>query len=237
MRISQREWNNYIKTMRRLNDQAVKDFTSFVVKNGGYANIERQVLIDYAYGIATKYGEASAALSAEMYDAVATLQRAAVPAAIPAESVTYEKVCKTVNGIIKNTASQEILVQSVGLLVKDSGQKTTIENAKRDNAEIAFINDGDACAFCVMLASKGWRKASTYELDSDGEPAHLHANCGCTYGVRFNPKLDYSGYKPEQYQKMYYGADLEGEEPTAKNRLNALRRELNRRNTDNESEE
>lgn len=229
MRISNREWNKYINTLRRLNEQAVKDFTSFVVKRGGYVNIDRQVLIDYAYGVATKYGEASATLSAEMYDAVALLQGASVPGAIPAETASYSKVCKTVNGIIKNTGSENILLQSVGLLVKDAGQKTTIENAKRDNAEIAFINDGDACAFCLTLASKGWRKASTYELDNDGEPAHLHANCGCTYGIRFNPKLDYASYNPEKYQKMYYNAPLgDGEAPTAKNRLNALRRELNK---------
>lgn len=225
--ISRTEWNKYTATLRKLSDRAVSDLTDYVLANGGYANIDRQVLINHVYALSTKYGEASAALSAEMYDAVATIQRAAVPAAIPAETASYSKVSETVNGIIKNTASESTLLQSVGLLVKDAGQKTTIQNARRDNAEIAFICQGDACAFCIMLAANGWRRASSSELNLDGEPAHLHANCDCTYGIRFNKDLDYASYDPDRFQKMYYDAPLEeGERPTAKTHLRALRRQI-----------
>ena len=49
-------------------------------------------LIDYGYAVATKYGEASAAIAAEMYDATAALTGASVPAAVPAETATYGEV-------------------------------------------------------------------------------------------------------------------------------------------------
>ena len=220
------EWKKYINRLRLINDKAVDDFARYIAKNGGIDAIERNDLINYAYNLTIKYGEASAALSAEMYDEIALLQGVYVPSAIPAETAQYSEVAKTVNGIIKNTASEEIVAQSVGLLVKDAGQKTTIQNARRDNAEIAFIASGDTCAFCIMMAGRGWRHASGSDLDKEGEPAHLHANCDCTYAVRFNKSLDYKGYEPEKYKAMYDDAPLkEGERPTAKNKINAMRRE------------
>lgn len=238
MTIKLAEWNKYIRRLRMLNDKAVKDFTAFIVNHGGIEMIDRSVLIDYAYALTMKYGEASAALSAEMYDAVALLQGVTVPAAIPAETAAYSEVAKTVNGIIKKTGSQEIVAQSVGLLVKDAGQKTTIQNARRDKAEIAFISSGDTCAFCIMMAGKGWRRASASDMDKDGEPAHLHANCDCTYAVRFNKDLDYSGYEPEKYKEIYDNAPLDdGQRATAKNKLNAMRREFYAQNKDEINEQ
>ena len=226
MRIQKKDWDRYIGTMSKISQKAVDEFRRYVISGGGYVNMDRQDIIDYAYALSTKYGEGASALAADMYDAVAVLEGKIIPAAIPAETVNYSEVAKTINGIIKNTLSEEIMLQSVGLLVKDSGQKTIIQNARRDNAEIAFISSGDTCAFCKTLASKGWRNAGPSELDQDGEPAHLHANCDCTYGVRFNKKTEYEGYNPEKYQKMYYDAPLrDGERGTSKNRINAMRRE------------
>ena len=104
--ISQKEWNRYIAKLRQINDKAANEFRDLIISRGGYGNIERQKLIDYAYGLTTKYGEASAALSAQMYDAVAELSGAVVPAAVPAETAAYSEVAKTVNGIIKNTGNE-----------------------------------------------------------------------------------------------------------------------------------
>lgn len=227
MNISISAWARFKDKLSAISTKATEDMVRWVQINGGYANIPRDALITHAYALATKYGEASAALSAEMYDAVATLQGVIVPAAVPAETVSYSEVAKTINGIIKKTGSESILDQAVGLLVKDTGQKTTIQNARRDGAEIAFITNGDTCAFCIMLSSQGWKKASRAELDKDGQPAHLHANCDCTYAVRFNDSLKYDGYDPSEYKKMYYDAPLEeGQRPTMKNRLNAMRRQF-----------
>lgn len=224
--ISQKEWKNYIEMLRKINDKAVREFIEWTANNLGYGSIERQVLIDKAYAIATKYGEAAAALSSEMYDAVAALQGAAVPAAVPANTVTYSEVAKTVNGILKKTESESVLAQAVGLLTKDAGQKTILQNAERDNAEIAFVPHGDTCPYCIALASRGWRKASRSDYDKDGEPAHLHANCDCTYAVRFNTKIVYKGYEPQVYKDMYNNAPVpEYAAKSAKNKLNAMRRE------------
>lgn len=224
--ISQKEWKKYTEMLRKINDKAVSEFETWVVKNLGYEHIERQVLIDRAYAIATKYGEAAASLSSEMYDAIAALQGVLVPAAVPAETAAYSEVAKTVNGVLKKTDSETILAQAIGLLTKDAGQKTILQNAERDEAEIAFVPQGDTCPYCIALASRGWRKASRSDYDKDGEPAHLHANCDCTYAVRFNTKIVYKGYEPEVYKEMYDDAPVpEYAAKSAKNKINAMRRE------------
>ena len=232
-RISQKEWKKYTQTLRKISDKAEAEFADFVIKNLGYENIERQVLINQAHAIATKYGEASAAVSADVYEAIAEIQGVAIPAAIPAETATYSEVAKAVNGVIKNTGSESVLSQTVGLFTKDAAQKTIIQNAQRDNAEIAFVPIAETCPYCISLASRGWRKASRSEYNSDGEPAHLHANCDCTYAVRFNKDIEYSGYDPAVYKEMYDNAPVpEYAANTRRNKINAMRREQYAQNKD-----
>ena len=229
-KITQAQWKRYISKLRQINDKAADDFLSEVVSHGGYGNIERQKLIDLAYGISTKYGEASAALSAEMYDAIAELSKAAVPAALPAETASYSDVARTVNGILKNTGSDKVLAQGVGRLVKRAGADTMLQNAYRDRpkgkgskrrhsgAEVAWIPYGDTCPFCLTLASKGWQNQTEWGANNHAE--HIHANCDCTYAVRFNNNFSVEGYDPDEYKKMY--DDAEGSTPNEK--INSMRR-------------
>lgn len=234
--ITQAQWKRYIARLRQINDKAAEEFRNTIIDKGGYGHIERQKLIDYAYGISTKYGEASAALSAEMYDAIAELSGVAVPSAIPVE-VTYQDVAKTVNGIIKNTGSEDILAQGIGRLVKMAGTDTILSNAYRDRprgkgskrkhsgAQVAWIPSGDTCPFCLMLASKGWQNQTEWGANNHSE--HIHANCDCTYAVRFNNSLNVEGYDPDALRKEYYEAG-----DNQNDRLNAMRREQYAENKD-----
>lgn len=244
MTLNQSEFKKYIAALRKINDKAVNEFRSWVGRNGGYAHIDRQILIDYAYGIATKYGEGTAALSAEMYDAMAAMQGAVVPAAVPAETAAYSDVAKTVNGIIKNTGNEDILAEGIGRLVKMAGTDTTLQNAFRDRssrrshkqrhngAEVAWIPSGDTCPYCIMLASAGWRKQTNWGASQHTE--HVHANCDCTYMVRFTPGFDVAGYDPDEYKEMYDSADPGG---SRKDKLNAMRREAYAENKDEINEQ
>ena len=235
MTLSQAQFQKYIAALRKINNKAVEEFRNFTIKNGGYAHIDRQVLIDYAYGIATKYGESAAALSAEMYDTIAQASNALVPSAIPADTAGYQEVKKTVNGIIKNTGSDDVLADGIGRLVKMAGTDTTLQNAYRDRepmraskraykqrhngAQVAWVPVGDTCPFCIMLAGAGWRKQTNWGAEQHTE--HVHANCDCTYMVRFDNSFTVEGYDPKEYSKMYNEADG----GTMEEKLNAMRRE------------
>ena len=215
-------------------DTAARKFSAYIDVFGDWNTLSpgvRRSIIDYAYGLATSYGEATASLACEMYDALAELQNAAVPPAVPAATATYQETAIAVQGAMKQSQTKEVVSAAVGRLVKQAGADTTAQNAIRDKASWAWIPAGDTCAFCLALASQGWVEASKAVMNGD-HAEHIHANCDCTFAVRHDPEFTVAGYHPEEYEEMYYNAPLDGEAPTPKNRINAMRREIYAENKD-----
>ena len=226
-RITSTAWRKYIGTLRRISDRASREMLAMITRlsnqyDEGIITLEQyeDAAIDYAYALATRYGEAAGAAACEMYDAIAELQGANVPPAVPAATATMGETAKAVKGTMK-TGNVDIVADATGRLVKLVGVDTMQQNALRDGAEWAWIPVGDTCAFCLTLASRGWQKASKKAL-KNGHAEHVHANCDCTYAVRFDDGLDVQGYNPQKYLDMYENAD--GNTPQA--RINALRREF-----------
>ena len=232
MTISAKTWKNYIATLRKVSNRAATEMEAFVRMqstrfNDGAITLNEYYasVIEYAQALATKYGEAAGAAACDMYDAIASAQGAKLAPAVMAPTATRDEVAKAVRGTMK-TRNPEIVASAVGRQVKLVGVDTMQQNALRDGAEWAWIPQGDTCAFCLTLASQGWQRASKSAI-KDGHAEHIHANCDCTYAVRFGPDLDVEGYDPEAYQEMYYDAPLEdGEAATPKNRINAMRRQF-----------
>ena len=223
MKITSRSWNKYIATLRKLNDRAANETLAYIrslTDKGITGKEQERLVIEYAYALATKYGEASAAAACDMYDAIMELQGANVPAAVPAQTATMPETAKAVVGTYK-TGNPQIVSQAVGRLVKMASADTMQQNALRDGCEWAWVPQGDTCAFCLTLASRGWQKASKDAL-KNGHAEHIHANCDCTYCVRYKPDISVEGYDPQRYLDMYEDAD--GNTPTQ--RINAMRREF-----------
>lgn len=227
MIITDKQWNRYISVLRELNNKAAESMIKYMAnhnitkvgENFVLTSTERKSLIDYAYALATKYGEGAAAAAAEFYDEIALASEAVVPAAVPASTATYEDVAKSVNGTLKQ--NPDLVPSAVGRLVKMAGVDTTMNNAIRDGAYYAWVPRGDTCAFCIMLASRGWQRASASDLE-DGHAKHIHANCDCTYMVRFGNDLLVEGYDPQQYLGMYNNADG----TRWQDKLNSMRRDF-----------
>ena len=217
--VSRKAWNKYIADLRKISDKAADEAEKYIKTHSIMSPAEMQRFIEYAYALATKYGEAAGALACEMYDALAAISGAAVPPAVPAQTATYGDIAKAVYGTYK--MNPEITSSAIGRQVKLVGVDTMQQNALRDGAEWAWIPSGDTCAFCLTLASRGWQRASKNAL-RNGHAEHVHANCDCTYAIRFSNDIDVEGYNPEEYLEMYEGAD--GDSPEG--RINALRREF-----------
>ena len=240
MRILLNDWMNFKDRLAKISKTAAQMMTDFVVNNGGYDAIPTEDIIAYATALAQTYGEATGTLAALMYDAIADLSNAAVEAAEIAPVATYGDVAKAIQGAAKTSIDPQYIGGVVGRLVKQVGADTTLNNALRDGAEFAWIPMGDTCAFCLTLASRGWQHVSKRSL-KNGHAEHIHANCDCTYAVRFNDETEVEGYNPEKYLRMYYDAPLDhwntpdgkpprgdegAERDTPKNRINAMRREM-----------
>lgn len=217
--ISRKTWNKYIADLRKISDKAADEALEYIWKHPISTQADMRRFVDYAYALATKYGEASGALACEMYDAVATISKAAVPSAVPAATASYGDVAKAVYGTLLQ--NPEITASAIGRQVKLVGVDTMQQNALRDGAQWAWIPSGDTCAFCLTLASRGWQKASKKAI-KNGHAEHVHANCDCTYCVRFDDSIDVEGYDPEEYREMYDDADGN----TPQERINALRRQF-----------
>lgn len=226
MDISEKSWANYINALRKLSDTAASKFMEKYLSTE--LNEEGlKALVEYAYALATKYGEGAAALACEMYDALAILSGYAVPSALPANTATYGDAAKTVYGVNLQSKNPEVMSEAVARLVKLAGVDTMQQNALRDGAEWAWIPSGDTCAFCIMLASNGWQKASKKAI-KNGHAEHVHANCDCTYAIRFSPNVNIEGYDPDKYYEMY--SEAEGHSTNEK--INYMRREFYAENKD-----
>lgn len=228
MDISEKSWKNFASQLSKIDKAATKKITEFIEKYPGFSYEDPEhlnALVEYSYGISSTYGEAAAELACEMYDAMAAASGALVEPAVPALTPTYKEVNGTITETAKVSQNNEYVSSQIGRLVKRTGADTTLQNAKRDRAQYAWVPIGDTCAFCITLASQGWQYVSSESL-RNGHAEHIHGNCDCTYAVRFNSDTKIKGYDPERYEQMYYDAPLkEGQRITAKNRLNALRRE------------
>lgn len=208
MTISAKTWNDYVTRLSQLNRKAGQLMQQYMDTHG---TEDADALIRYAYALVTKYGEGSAELAAQMYDAIAAAEEVFVPTAEPAATASYGEVARMVNG---TRTSPPQLQSGVSRLVKRAGADTTLKNARRDGAQWAWVPHGDTCPFCITLASRGWQTASAKTLKGD-HAEHIHSNCDCEFAVRFHSGTNVAGYDPEKYLKQYQDAGSD---------VNAMRR-------------
>lgn len=209
MQISAKTWNEYVTRLSGLNQKAGQLMRQYIEQHGTQNTAE---LTAYASALVTKYGEGSAELACQMYDALAAAEGVDVPAALPAQPASYGEVARMIQATKQSPPRMQ---QGVSRLVKRTGADTTLQNAQRDGAQFAWVPHGDTCPFCIALASRGWQRISKTALKK-GHAEHIHANCDCEYAVRFDSGTGVAGYDPDKYLKQYNAADGD---------LNAMRRE------------
>ena len=200
MQITTRTWNNYIARLSRLNEAAGQKMREYIRLHG---TDDTEALISYAYAVTTRYGEGSAELACQMYDALAEAEGMLLPTAEPAATASYGEVARMVHAT--KDQNPENLPSGVSRLVKRAGADTSLRNAARDGAEWAWVPHGDTCPFCITLASNGWQNASDKVLKG-GHAQHIHANCDCEFAIRFDHRTTVAGYDPEKYLAQYNAA-------------------------------
>lgn len=227
--ITKDNWRKYIDKLSAIDERAADLMRKYINENGLE---DEAALINYAYALVSKYGDTSATLSCEMYDYMAEMMGADVPEAIPAATATYKEVASGTMWAKYHSPSQ--IPTIVSRQVRQAGADTMIQNAKRDNAEWAWVPQGDTCAFCITLASRGWQKASETVLKGN-HAEHIHQNCNCTFAIAFKPadrkRYDYI-YDPDRYKQIYdeSGGDINAMRrkiyEVNKDKINAQRRDV-----------
>lgn len=203
MKISSKSWKSYIERLSRIDQKAAKSFADWFRE---HPDAEIDDLLNYAYYTSDYYGNAASELACEMYDEVAVASGKTLPPAEPARTATYGEVAKAIQGKLLETQDPDAVGSVVGTKVKTVGLDTLLNNSLRDGAEFAWIPSGDTCAYCIMLASNGWQRASKKAL-KNGHASHVHNNCNCTYAIRFDENTEVEGYDPEYYLDIYDNAE------------------------------
>lgn len=217
MQITEKAWLEYITKMSQISQKAADLMQAYVQKHG-FA--DDKALLDYAFALSQRYGQAIGSLSCKMYEATASAQGVVVPTAEIADLPEYGEVAKAVRGTMKQ--SQLNVPAAIARLVKQVGADTTLKNARRDGAQFAWVPHRDTCAFCITLASRGWQNISKKTL-RNGHAEHIHAHCDCEYAVRFDGKSTVAGYDPDKYLEEYNNAGGD---------INAMRRIRYKENKD-----
>lgn len=88
----------------------------------------------------------------------------------------------------------DIIARSVGTEVYHHANRTTKYNAIRNGLRYARVPRGGSCAFCLMLASRGFVYHSKTSAGED--KGHYHNNCHCAV-VAGNLKMRVNGYDPD----------------------------------------
>jgi hypothetical protein len=88
-----------------------------------------------------------------------------------------------------DVAGRSALTQTLGTsarIVQDGSRTTIVESAKADDKAVGWyrVTDGDPCAFCALMASRGVvYKSTTVDFEA-------HNDCGCTSAPAFSRDIE-----------------------------------------------
>lgn len=211
-------FNAYDAALRRQAEEAAQKLAAFIdtldFSGDYYAKKEaRNQVIAYMQELAALYGDAAATLAADLYNEMAEESGTKVPDAELAERVVDEAIASSVRYHAKHLwgGSADVEAFKRGALaslmryIKDQANRTIIRNAKRDGEKkgvrFARIPTGDeTCAFCMMLASRGF----VYYSEETAEGLnHGHENCDCKIIPGFGDNPSVGGYDHRPYLRFY----------------------------------
>lgn len=188
---------------------------------------EIRALVD---GIMEAYGPAAAELGAQWYEYCRML-KLGKGASATAGAVDLAAVKGAVNAdidmLFEGKVTEIGLTSAVSRTIADQLEKhardTVLYNLQRDyRSELSSGNrrraarygysrvpEGDACAFCIMLASRGFVYTSKEKAERAQDGDVYHDNCRCV-AVPFAEAGDIEGYgaKLAGYEQMYREADI-----------------------------
>ena len=180
--------------------------------------LAKEMLQDYAYDCVTTYGDNAAEIAARYYDQLAKEAGANVPNAILADMPTRAQTDANVayasrsmwntdaNGKYRavDSAIGAAVSQSVYGHVSRMANHTMMDNAIRGHARYARVPTGaKTCAFCMLLASRGFVYHSEQTALWAGMMRKYHSGCDCRAAASFDDDPSLDGYDPDEMYDQY----------------------------------
>lgn len=169
------------------------------------ARTQRDLLLETIPALVERHGDIAATAAAEWYEKVRRKDTGqARYEAVLAECFPSQAVQDSIRwkaGVLWDDPEQmaRFLMNATDRWVKYSGRATIMQNVSRDHARYAIVPQGKACAYCTMIASRGF---DYHRLET--ATAAMHDHCGCQPCPQWDAKTCYiSGYDPDAMLDQY----------------------------------
>lgn len=175
---------------------------------------QRDLLLDEVPALARKYGDIAATAAAEWYEQTRAQSVGGTYEALTADSFSDEAVQASIRykaGSLFGddpSALSGFLAASLQRWVMYSGRQTIARNAEHDpmHPRYARVPTGArTCAFCGMLASRGFVYYT--ESSAGGDFHKYHNECDCQVVPEWDGKTSHiTGYDPDALYSQYLQA-------------------------------
>jgi hypothetical protein len=169
----------------------------------------RDALVAYVPRLITTYGDAAGTIAADWYEQTRAAQVAggfrAITAAAPAAAVTKAAVRYGAGHLFTENPAGTLafLTGAVQRQTLAAARATIVSNVSRDPARPRYArvpSGARTCAFCAMLASRGFVYASK---QTAGAADQYHDHCDCQLVAEWSQHPAIDGYNPGRFRSMY----------------------------------
>ncbi|QPK80811.1 hypothetical protein G7Y41_07055 [Schaalia sp. ZJ405] len=204
--------NDLTKAQRTAAAAARRDLEAFFKQVSDWPPEEvRDALLELMPVIASEYGDLAASVSAQWYDKVRPDSARPYSPTIPPPTSPkdVERSVRTAAHYLFEgdyATSKLILAGMLERHISGRGRETIARNtlADPDAKRFARVPKGKTCAFCSMLASRGFVYATE---ESAGKFKKFHSDCDCQIVPAFGNNIPHiEGYDPEALYKEYLAA-------------------------------
>lgn len=171
----------------------------------------RDGLLDLVPAIIDTYGDMANDAAAEWYERMRLKwfdEKIGSHLAEPAGGDKMRNILrKGITSIMAHGGGEEELLrylnQIVDRNVREPARNTILQTAKHDPGEPrwARVPQGPTCAFCIMLAGRGWDYKSAESAGAGFNEFHAQCNCQIVPSWSEHPYVD--GYDPEGIEQRY----------------------------------
>lgn len=212
------------KVRRRLENAAAAQLARALGALSPSDPLFESLVADAVRAVGEYYGDAAAQAALSWYEQL----RPAGSAPMRMPSVEAQPI--TIDGApaILRSRGADVLVQNMRTQLRRRSRDMVRRCMDRDPAVVSWARvpaGATTCAFCLMLASRGWvyRSQETAEHRRQGD--RYHADCDCTVAPSWGRKPPaISGYDPDSLYSQYMAARSEADGVDESSILAAMRR-------------
>lgn len=198
--VSKEQFRNYSETLKRAarkSGEAFKTIARAQLKNATSQQEMKSILYHAANDTFEQYANATGKISCDFFEAC--IKDAKQTEIAPVPKYIKKRLYEDIEDLLAGGAADDarVLEAIADRVITESyhhGNRTTKHNAIRNGLRYARVPSGKACAFCLMLASRGFVYLS--KISAGEDKGHYHNHCHCAV-VAGNLKMKVGGYDPD----------------------------------------